>query len=71
MMSRLNSMLFSAAHTPIQCLFAGDMSPFLRGKSTGCFYLFAPEHAVVAQQLTLFFLHELFLMSRLTVARFD
>jgi len=28
MMSRMNSMLFSTTHTPIQCLFAGDMSPY-------------------------------------------
>jgi len=28
MMSRMNSMLFYTAHNPIQCLFAGDMSPY-------------------------------------------
>ena len=28
MMSKMNSMLFSTVHTPIQCLFAADMSPY-------------------------------------------
>ena len=42
-MSRMNSMPFSTAYTPIQCLFAGDMILIFRGKSIGCFYFFAPE----------------------------
>ena len=28
LMTRMNSMLFSTAHPPIQCLFAEDMSPY-------------------------------------------
>jgi len=40
MMSRMNSMLFSTAHTPIQYLFAGDMSPYSQRQEHKMFLLF-------------------------------
>ena len=40
MMSRMNSMLFSTAHTPIQCLFAGDTSPYSQRQEHRMFLLF-------------------------------
>jgi len=40
MMSRMNSMLLSTAHTPIQCLFAGDMSPYSQRQEHRKFLLF-------------------------------
>jgi len=41
MMSRMNSMLFSFAHPPIQCLFAGDMSsPYSQRQEHRMFLLF-------------------------------
>ena len=52
MTSRMNSALFSIAHTPIQHS-QEIWVLILRGKITGCFYFFAPE-----QQQTLLFLHE-------------
>ena len=40
MMSRMNSMLLSTAHTPIQCLFAGDMSPYSQRQEHRMFLLY-------------------------------
>ena len=40
MMSRINSMLFSTAHTPIQCLFAVDMSPYSQKQEHMLFFFF-------------------------------
>jgi hypothetical protein len=40
MMSRINSMLFSTAHTPIQCLVAVDMSPYSQKQEHMLFLLF-------------------------------
>ena len=39
-MSRINSMLFSTAHTPIQCLFAVDMSPYSQKQEHMLFFFF-------------------------------
>ena len=38
-LTRMNSMLFSTAHTPIQCLFAGDMSPYSQRQEHRMFLL--------------------------------
>ena len=51
MMSRMNSMLFSTAHTPIQCLFAGDISPYPQRQEHRMFLLFC------TRTTTIFFLH--------------
>ena len=51
MMSRMNRQhaIFHCTH-PIQCLFAGDMSPYSQRQEHRMFLLFAPE-----QQQTIFF----------------
>ena len=54
MMSRMISMLISTAHTPIQCLFAGDTSPY--SQEHRMFSLFC-----TTSNKLYFFLHELFL----------
>ena len=41
----MNSMLFSTAHTPIQCLFAGDMSPYSQRLEYRMFLLFCTRTA--------------------------
>ena len=55
----------STAHTPIQCLFAGDMSPYSQRQEHRSFYFFAPTTN------STFFCMNCFCMSRLAVARFD
>ena len=68
MMSRMNSMLFSTAHTPIQsppyCVSSQEIWVLiLKGKSTGCSYFLHQNN-----NKRYFFVHKL---SRLAVARFD
>ena len=53
MMSTL-SMLFSTAHTPIQFLFAGDMSPYSQRQRAQDISTFLQQNNKI-----LFFLHEL------------
>ena len=54
MMSRMNSMLISTAHTPIQCLFAGNISPYSQGQEHRIFLHFCTRTTTNSN-----FVHEL------------
>ena len=69
MMSKMNSILFSAAHTPMQCLFAGDMSPYSQRQQHRMFLHFCTTGRT--KKLYFFYITGMFFMSRLAVARFD
>jgi len=61
MMSRMKSMLYSTAHTPIQCLFAGDMSPYSQRQEHRMFTYLHQNNKKFD-----FFLHELIVFYELS-----
>jgi hypothetical protein len=60
---------FHCTHPPIQCLFAGDMSPYSQRQQHRMFLHFCTTGRT--KKLYFFYITGMFFMSRLAVARFD
>ena len=70
MISRMiSSMLLYTANTPLQCLFAGDMSPYSQRQEHRMFLIFRTR--TTTSKLYFFYMNWFFFMSRLAVAGFD